>query len=223
MRDDTMISTFSCSPPIQTGRLPYGHMTESCYAQCRQLREFCCTFPSRMTVAGMVLFFFVVRAEAEEKEEPWTHEALHDHPLVTLFIIFLLCVVIALLHLSRKKIKASERRYRALFQDNGAIMFLVDPVSLKVMDANPAACAFYGWSPADFLNKRIAEIAIGSEADLLEIIQDVLTYERRRFRARHRLASGEERDVEVNSMPYRVDGRECLFSIINDITDDRND
>ncbi len=169
-------------------------------------------------IAGTFMLFIVVEVRALELPRPSAHEALDDHPIVSLCIIILLCVVITVLHLSRKKIKASERRYRALFQDNGAIMFLVDPVTLRIIDANPAACAFYGLRPADFVDKLVTEINTLSEEEVREIYLDVVSYERRRFRARHRLASGEERDVEVNAMPYHVDGRECIFSIIHDMT-----
>jgi PAS domain S-box-containing protein len=97
-------------------------------------------------------------------------------------------------------------------------MFLIETESMRVMDANPAACAFYGWGPDDFLKKRLTDINTLPEPEIREVISDILNHERRRFHARHRLASGEERDVEVNSMPYRLEERQCLLSIIHDIT-----
>lgn len=145
-------------------------------------------------------------------------QELYDHPLLFLCIIVLLCLLCAVLFLSRRKLQISERRYRSLFMDNGAVMFLVDLETLQILDVNPAACAFYGWSPAEFLSKRITDINTLPEAEVRELYRDVLHFERRRFSARHRLASGEERNLEVNSMPYRVDGRECLFSIVHDVT-----
>ena len=162
-------------------------------------------------------------AGALELPRPSAHEALHDHPIVSLCIIILLCLLCTVLHLSRIRIKASERRYRALFQDNGAIMILVDPVSLRIMDANPAACAFYGWSPTAFLNMRIVDITTTSEAVVREIYHDVINFEKRRFHARHRLASGDQREMEVNAMPYGIDGKECILSIIHDMTNERKD
>ena len=162
-------------------------------------------------------------AGAIEFPRPSAHEALYDHPLVSLCIIILLCLLCIVLYLSRKKIKASERRYRALFQDNGAIMILVDPVSLRIMDANPAACAFYGWRPADLLNMRIVDITTSPEEVVRDIYHDVINYERRRFRTRHRLSSGNEREMEVNAMPYGIDGKECILSILHDLTNERNE
>ena len=43
--------------------------------------------------------------------------------------------------------------------------------------------------------------------------------QRRYFDFRHRLASGEIRDVEVCSGPIIVGGRTLLFSVINDVTE----
>ncbi len=176
-------------------------------------------FPAATCVAAcMVALFSPLKAGAVEIPKPSIHEAFHDHPVVTLCIIVLLCLLCAVLLLSRRKIQASERRYRALFQDNGAVMLLIDAESMRILDANPAACAFYGWRPADFLNMPIFDINTSPESVVREIYHDVLNYERRRYRVRHRLASGEEREVEVNSMPYQIDGRDCLLSIIHAIT-----
>jgi PAS domain S-box-containing protein len=181
--------------------------------------------PSPVTTRAalcVITIFAALEASAFELPVPSVHEAFDDHPIVTLCIIFLLALLCTVLILSRSKIKESERRYRALFQDNGAIMLLIDVATMKVLDANPAACAFYGWSPADFLDKAITDINTLSETEVREIYHDVINFERRRYRARHRLASGEEREVEVNSMPYQIDGRECLLSIIHAIADERN-
>ncbi|RJO64963.1 MAG: PAS domain-containing protein [Myxococcales bacterium] len=56
----------------------------------------------------------------------------------------------------RKAVKAlreSEERYRGMFDNNHAVMLLLDPDQGRIVDANPAACDFYGW-PADRLSRR---------------------------------------------------------------------
>ena len=42
----------------------------------------------------------------------------------------------------------NEAVYRSLFENNHAVMLLIDPVTAAIRDANPAACAYYGWSRA---------------------------------------------------------------------------
>ena len=194
-------------------------MTGACYAVWRNRWTYGHSVVSVPVAAVSSLLCDVIDACADTGPtgEPISQK-LYDHPLLFLCIIILLSALIVVLLLSRRKLLASERRYRSLFSDNAAIMLLIEPDSMRIMDANPAAFAFYGWSPADFLNMRITDINTLPESEVREIFHDVLNHEKRRFTARHRLASGEERDVEVNSMPYRLEGRECLLSIIHDIT-----
>ena len=42
-------------------------------------------------------------------------------------------------------LKESEGRYRSLFKNNHAIMLLIKPSTGEIIDANPAAEAFYGY------------------------------------------------------------------------------
>jgi diguanylate cyclase (GGDEF)-like protein len=60
--------------------------------------------------------------------------------------------------------------------------------------------------------------ALSTEAIKVEM-ELARTQARSYFVFRHRLASGETRDVEVHSSPVEVSGRTLLFSIIHDITE----
>ena len=192
-------------------------MTGACYAVWRNRRTHEKQLKYIYAAAIASGLYSVAEAGADTANIPVPQE-FYDHPLLFLCITLLLCVLITVLLLNRRKLQSSERRYRSLFADNGAIMLLIEPDSVRIMDANPAACAFYGWNPSEFLNKRITDINTLPEPEIREIILDILNNERRRFHTRHRLASGEERDVEVNSMPYLLEGRQHLLSIIHDIT-----
>ena len=59
---------------------------------------------------------------------------------------------------ANEALRESEERYRCLFEDNRAVMLLIDPESMEIVDANPAATAFYGWSREELRSKRITEI-----------------------------------------------------------------
>ena len=195
------------------------HMTEASYAEWRNR-----LLTGSPDVPVKAFAFFMIPGAASGADvvtgaaDAPVPQEFYDHPLLFLCISLLLCILVTVLFLSRRKLQSSERRYRSLFADNGAIMLLIEPTTMLIMDANPAACAFYGWSPDDFLKMRISEINTLPEPAVGAIIYDILNHERRRFHARHRLASGEERDVEVNAMPYLLEGRQCLLSIIHDIT-----
>lgn len=112
----------------------------------------------------------------------------------------------------------SESRYRSLFQNNHAVMLLIDPEQGEVVDANPAAIAFYGWSREELLGKKIPDIEIESEVRLQAAMAEASEGASSRFEFRHRLADGQFRDVEVFSGLIKVGGRERLYSIVHDIS-----
>lgn len=116
-------------------------------------------------------------------------------------------------------LRESEARYRSLFTGNHAVMLLIDPRDGSIVDANPAACAYYG-IPVDKLTQmKISQINVADPAEISSEMENAATGRRRRFIFKHRLADGTIRDVEVYSGPIVIDGRELLYSIIFDITD----
>ena len=116
-------------------------------------------------------------------------------------------------------LKESEERYRSLFKNNHSVMLLIDPESANIVDANPAAVAFYGWSFEALTGKKITDINTLSDEQVFQEMEKAKAEQRRVFYFRHRLANGEIRDVEVFSGPIKVHGRELLYSIIHDITE----
>jgi PAS domain S-box-containing protein len=116
-------------------------------------------------------------------------------------------------------LRESEERYRSLFKNNHSIMFLIDPESADIVDANPAAVAFYGWSFKALTGKKITDINTLSNEQVFQKMGKAKTEQRRVFYFQHLLANGEIRDVEVFSGPIKVHGRELLYSIIHDITE----
>jgi PAS domain S-box-containing protein len=127
--------------------------------------------------------------------------------------------MLAALEHSQGALQASEERYRRMFTKNGAIKLVVDPSSGVIVDANPAAFEFYG-CPADLLlNMKMTDIsplpAQQVMAEMAWVAAERSTY----FETRHRLATGDIRDVEVYASPIDVKGRPLLYAIIHDITE----
>lgn len=120
---------------------------------------------------------------------------------------------------AEEKLYASEQRYRSLYKNNHAVMLLINPQTQQVVDANPAACAYYGYSPAELTALKITDINILNAEQVAEEMQKALREERRQFFFRHRLSSGEIREVEIYSGPIEVAGQHLLYSIIHDITE----
>ncbi len=119
---------------------------------------------------------------------------------------------------AEKVLRESEERYRSLFNNNHSVMLLIDPESADIVDANPAAVSFYGWSFEELTGKKITDINTLSDEQVFQEIGKAKTEQRRIFYFQHLLANGEIRDVEVFSGPIKVHGRELLYSIIHDIS-----
>ncbi|MCX6032691.1 MAG: PAS domain S-box protein [Chloroflexi bacterium] len=121
--------------------------------------------------------------------------------------------------LAEAALRESEATYRAMFTKNQAVKLLIDPETAAIVDANEAACRFYGYALEEIKAKRITDINVLPEPEVRAIMVRVKSGEDTHFFARHRLATGEIRDVEVYSSPIEVQGRLLLFAIIHDITE----
>jgi PAS domain S-box-containing protein len=120
---------------------------------------------------------------------------------------------------AERHMRESEQRYRSLFKDNHSVMLLIDPESANIVDANPAACSFYGWSREEITSMKITDINMLSREHVFQEMERAKSEERKHFFFKHRLATEEIRDVEVYSGPIGVRGRKLLYSIIHDITE----
>jgi PAS domain S-box-containing protein len=116
-------------------------------------------------------------------------------------------------------LRESESRYRQMFEKNRAIKLLIDPEDGAIVDANTAACEFYGYDLESIRRKKIGDINILPAEQLAENMVRVLGEELSFFNFEHRLASGEIRDVEVYTCPIDVSGRKVMYSIIHDTTE----
>jgi len=115
-------------------------------------------------------------------------------------------------------LQESEERYRSLFEDNHSVMLLLDPESTEIVDANPSACDFYGYSREELVNRRLTEIPIIDESEAERTLTGAENGSRRHFLSAHRLAGGEIHPVEVYSSTIRMNGKQLLYAIVNDIS-----
>lgn len=119
----------------------------------------------------------------------------------------------------QRELEESEARYRALFDNNHSVMLLINPSTGEIVDANPSACQWYGWSNAEIKQKSIADINTLSPEEINSEMELAVSQKRKNFHFRHRLANGDLRDVEVYSGPIIVSGKRLLYSIVHDITE----
>ena len=117
---------------------------------------------------------------------------------------------------------ADSIRFDAFFERHGVPMLWIDPASGLILEANPAALAFYGHDAALLKGMSIADINTLSAEQVAEERRLAIDDGRSYFIFRHRLADGEIRTVEVHSHPYEREGKTLLLSSIYDITPGRN-
>ncbi len=117
-----------------------------------------------------------------------------------------------------RKLAKTEARHRALFEHSKSVMLLIHPVTGRILDANRAACEFYGYSPPELVRMHIQQLNTLTEAEVRREMARANAKNTSRFRFRHRLASGQIREVEVFSSPIPIDGDEVLHSIVFDVT-----
>ncbi|MGM0419207.1 MAG: PAS domain S-box protein, partial [Thermodesulfobacteriota bacterium] len=117
----------------------------------------------------------------------------------------------------------SEKQYESLlteiFEYNHSVMLIIDPGSGSIIDANNAACKYYGYSKEQMKSMKIYSINILTPDQIKSEMERARQEQRRSFLFKHRLSSGEIRDVEVYSGPMHLKGKKYLFSIIHDVTE----
>ncbi|UCF01119.1 MAG: PAS domain S-box protein, partial [Deltaproteobacteria bacterium] len=120
---------------------------------------------------------------------------------------------------AEKAMRESEERYRSLFKNNHMVMLIIDPETADIVDANPAACSFYGWGHEELTSKKITDINTLTEEQVFQEIERAKSEENQHFFFRHRLARNEIVDVEVFSGPIVLNGKQLLYSIVNNVTE----
>ncbi|HET6557854.1 MAG TPA: PAS domain S-box protein [Prolixibacteraceae bacterium] len=113
----------------------------------------------------------------------------------------------------------SEKLYHALFEESNAVMFLIDPFDGSIVDANAAACNYYGYTRDKLNGFNISDINMLPQLQIKNSMSEVVQGKQLRYNFRHKLANSNVRDVEVYSCPIEIDGRVLLHSIVHDITD----
>jgi PAS domain S-box-containing protein len=112
---------------------------------------------------------------------------------------------------AERRASIAEKRWAQAFGQNHAPKLIIDPQSGRILDANRAACSFYGYSPETLKSKTLSDLdasgVTASEASIATM-----------FNFRHRLANGDVRSVKMYSGPIEYEGRTALYAVIFDIS-----
>ena len=125
---------------------------------------------------------------------------------------------------SRRELEASERTHNVLFEDNPQPTFMYDCKTLKLVAANHAVEAIYGYSRAELLTMTVADLMTPAGAAAfnasLKGRDGATTLGLRPAQAsRHRYKDGSIAEVEVTSNDVVVEGRACRVASTEDVTE----
>ncbi len=109
--------------------------------------------------------------------------------------------------------------FKSLFSNNHSIMLLIRPNTGEIIDANLAACNYYGYSSEELMNMKIYQINTLNKDELKMEMYNAVQEKRNHFYFKHRRSNGDIRLVEVYSGPIMMNEEELLYSIVYDITE----
>ena len=115
-------------------------------------------------------------------------------------------------------LKEREQLFRSLFEENYSAMLLIDPDSGAIVDANPAACTFYGYPKTVLTGMHITQINTLTPKEVFKEMEKAKAEERNYFDFCHRLGDGTIREVEVYSGPITIGGQSMLCSVVHDVS-----
>lgn len=120
---------------------------------------------------------------------------------------------------AEEKLAESENRFKSLFYENESIILLFDPVNGNILEANQAACNFYGYTNTEIVKKSVFDFNVKQEEELKILLNKIRNDEQHHFVFQHKLKSGVIKDVELYSGILRSKKKEVFYSVIHDISD----
>ncbi len=108
-------------------------------------------------------------------------------------------------------------RDKSIFNNGYIPMLIIDSEDGRIIEANPSACRFYGYTKEIMKKKKISDINILTKKEVSIEMEKAQEEKRNFFLFKHKLSNGQIRDVEVNSWPIAFRNKTMLFSIIHDI------
>lgn len=168
--------------------------------------------------------------KALKSKEPvsfkWTHKRKNGECFTTDIELFnnddiLYAVVMDVQEKEKLKEDLDEKDYlySMLFNNHSSAILLIRPETGEIIDANKSALDYYGYKKEKITSMKIQNINTLSEIQVKNEMKLAAREKRNYFKFIHKIATGEERDVEVHSFPVKTHKEELLFSIIYDISD----
>jgi diguanylate cyclase (GGDEF)-like protein/PAS domain S-box-containing protein len=115
----------------------------------------------------------------------------------------------------------SNSSFKSIFQKHSAVMLIIEPSTGKIIQANLAAHHFYGFSVDELESMSIQDINLLSSDQVASERALAKSENRNYFIFRHKIKNGDIKTVSVYSMPINYNNKDALFSVIQDVTAER--
>jgi PAS domain S-box-containing protein len=122
---------------------------------------------------------------------------------------------------SEDAVRASEERYRLLFEGNPVPMLVYDLDSLELLAANRAAVDQYGYTREELLRRHVPDLALPDDPNLAVFLAtrfdprpQIVHVGRRRQRRK----DGSALDVDMTSLTIAFEGRRARLLLCRDMT-----
>lgn len=129
--------------------------------------------------------------------------------------------------ISKRKIaeqafRDSEERYRTAVESSVEAIYMMNPISLQVIEANDAFCKLLGYSHQEALKLTIDQFVKGSLENLNQLINHIIDTGGGQLGERIWVTkNGVELIVQVNASRIRQRDQETLFVVARDITEEK--
>ena len=145
---------------------------------------------------------------------------VRNNLIVILGLIVLLMFVLYFSGRSQKKVirllKENRSKFQDMFEKNSAVMLILNPVTTEILEFNKSAKEFYG---ENFETMNLKDICTNTSEQMTEFMQSTIKGSRKPIDTKHKIYTGNYRNVRVFSTPIISEGKIFVYLIIQDITE----
>ena len=119
--------------------------------------------------------------------------------------------------IKERSLRINSQNYISLFRDNQSIILIFIPGTGQIIEANTAACHFYGYRSHEFRQLTFHDIESLPRLDVSKILKK-MSHRPHYMESRHRLKNGKVRNVELYTGQIRIKDLTYNYAIIHDIS-----
>ena len=119
------------------------------------------------------------------------------------------------------QLENSQKRYKQMFEDNNAIMLIINPENAKIEDANPSAMKFYSLNKSEFIDKTLFDFIAQNEQLDNQIILNSLLHDREFEISQFINSFNSIRQLKIHLSKIENLNHKSVFCIIDDITEQK--